>query len=73
VAAGGVYPLSRNCDDLQAVVIEDADLRIIGGIGPETDSDVLRDGDEFGCGDTVTFTFTSSDLGTNFEVTPTVN
>ena len=54
---GDTYRFSRDCDDLQAVVIEDADLRIIGGIGPEEDTDVIRDGEEFGCGDTITFTF----------------
>jgi len=73
LAPGESTVIAEDCSNLKAVIIDDADLRIIGGIGPETDSDVLRDGDEFGCGDTVTFTFTSSDLGTNFEVTPTVN
>lgn len=72
IAAGEVSSFSRDCDELQAVVIEDADLRIIGGIGPETDSDVLRDGDDFGCADTITFTFTSSALGTDFTVSSSV-
>lgn len=73
VAAGDTFSLTRNCDDLQAVLIDDADLRIIGGIGPEDDTDVLRDGDDFGCGDIITFTFNSTAIGTEFEITTSVN
>lgn len=72
VAAGDVLPLTLDCDELQAVVIDDADLRIVGGIGPEEDTEVLRDGDDFGCGDTITFTFTSTTLGTEFTITTRV-
>ena len=56
---GDLTTFSLDCDDLQAVQIEDADLRLLFGIGPETSSDVLRDGDDFGCGDEIVFTFTS--------------
>ncbi len=60
---------SRDCDDLQAIIIEDADLLLIGQIGPEVKTDVLRDGDEFGCGDTITFTFDHSDALFDFSIT----
>ena len=33
---GGLTTFSLDCDDLQAVQIEDADLRLLFGIGPET-------------------------------------
>ena len=59
---------TQSCDDLQAIMIEDADLQIIGGIGPEANTDVLRDGDDFGCGDTIVFTFDHSDLIFDFEI-----
>ncbi len=61
VLAGQSVTLTRDCDDLQAIIIEDADLLLIGELGPETDTDVLRDGDEFGCGDTLVFTFSHPD------------
>ena len=34
VPAGETRTFSRSCDDLQALMIEDADLNIIGGLGP---------------------------------------
>ncbi len=71
--AGGVYSETINCDELQAIVIDDADLRVIGGIGPETDTGVYRDGDDFGCGDTITFRFTSDSLGTSIDVDVSIN
>ena len=49
--------LSRDCDELQALIIEEARVMIAGLPGPSEDTEVLRDGDDFGCGDTVTFTF----------------
>jgi hypothetical protein len=56
---GDLATFSLDCDELQAVQIEDADMRLLFGIGPETSSEVLRDGDDFGCGNEIVFTFTS--------------
>ena len=42
-----------DCDDLQAIIISYAELDILAGIGPETDTDVYRDGTDFNCGDTL--------------------
>lgn len=53
VPAGETVTFARQCDDAQAVVIDDADLLIIGGLGPEANSDVLRDNTDFSCGDTI--------------------
>jgi hypothetical protein len=50
----------RDCDRLQAVIIDRATLHVLGGLGPTTHSEVLRDGDDFGCRDTVGFTFEGS-------------
>lgn len=72
VEAGETVSFTRSCDDLQAILIEDADLRVLSGVGPETNSDLLRDGDEFGCGDTIVFTFDHSDLILDFDVTVSV-
>lgn len=72
LAAGATGRFSRDCDDLQAVIVDDADLRIVGGVGPETMSDILRDGDDFNCGDTITFTFSHSAILTDFDVATSV-
>ena len=35
VAAGESVSVSRDCDELQAIVVNDADLKVLGGVGPE--------------------------------------
>ena len=47
-----------DCDNLQAVFIDNAAVNIIGGLGPEEEGDLLLDGTDFGCGDTIRLTFT---------------
>ncbi len=73
VPFGGSDTFVRACDDLQAIFIEDADLLILGDIGPETSSDVLRDGDDFSCGDTIVFTFDHSGILLDFDVTVSID
>ena len=68
LGTGEQITFSRDCDDLQAIIIDDADLLLIGQLGPEVKTDVLRDGDEFGCGDTITFTFEHSDALFDFSI-----
>lgn len=68
IGAGEQSAFSRDCDDLQAIIIDDADLLVIGQLGPEVKTDVLRDGNEFGCGDTITFTFEHSDAIFDFSI-----
>lgn len=70
VAAGQTATFSRDCDELQAIIVADADLQLLGIF--ETMSNVLRDGTDFSCGSTITFTFTHSALLIDFTVTPTV-
>ncbi len=69
IGTGEQFTFSRDCDDLQAIIIDDADLLVIGQLGPEVKTDVLRDGNEFGCGDTITFTFDHSDAIFDFSIT----
>ncbi len=68
VPAGDTVRFSRDCDVLQAIVIENAELMLVGEIGPETGSEVLRDGSDFFCGDTIVFTFTHSGAIVDFDV-----
>lgn len=59
VTAGNTTRFTLTCDEAQSIAVTDADLLIGGELGPETQSGVLTDGDDFGCGDTITFTFSS--------------
>lgn len=67
VVAGGQTSFFRSCDDLQAIVVGDANLNLIGGLGPDASSDVLRDGD-FKCGDEIQMIFHSSTNMLDFDV-----
>ena len=69
VEPGETRTFLRDCDDLQAIIIDDADLQVVGGAGPETNTDVLRDGDDFGCRDTIVFTFDHTWVLIDFDVT----
>ena len=69
LGAGEQITFSRDCDDLQAIIIDDADLLLVGRLDPEVKTDVLRDGNEFGGGDTITFTFDHSDAIFDFSIT----
>ena len=60
IGPGEMYTFSRPCDDLQAIVIHDADLGVVGDV--DDSSDVLVDGTDFNCGDTITFTFSHADV-----------
>ncbi len=73
VEAGETMTLSRDCDAIQAILLDDANLQVIGSAGPDARSDVLRDGSDFGCGDRVTFTFDHGGLITDFDVVVSVD
>lgn len=74
IPASQTMSFSRSCDELQAIHIEDANLQVIFGAGPDAGTeDVLRDGSDFGCGDTLTFTFDHSDAIGDFDVTFSVS
>ncbi len=72
IPAGESISFTRDCDDLQAIMIDDADLLVLGGAGPDDDTSVQRDGDDFSCGDTIVFTFTHTDLILDFEILTTI-
>lgn len=73
VPAGEVRSFSRSCGQLGSIVIEDADLLVVGAVGPQTDSNVVRMDGDFDCGQTVTFTFDHSALLIDFDVTSSVS
>lgn len=73
VEAGSTVDFTRDCDNLQAIIIKNAALDVVGDIGPQKSTEVLRDGDDFGCGDQITFTFDHSDLILDFDIAVAVN
>ena len=72
IPAGETATFTRSCDKLQAIVVDDADLLVLVGLGPEAGSDVLRDGDDFRCGDIIIFTFSHSQAMLDFHITTLV-
>jgi len=68
VAAGGQTSFFRSCGDLQAIVVGDADLNILGGLGPSASSDVLRDNEDFNCGDEIQMIFRGGGNILDFDV-----
>ncbi len=72
IQPGQTETFTRACDDLQAIIVNDADLQVIGGLGFETRGSVLRDGTDFNCRDTITFTFDHGILLLDFAMTATV-
>lgn len=69
VSPGETRSFTRDCDDFQAFMLDNAELRVLGAIGPEASTDVLRDGDEFNCGGTIVLTFNHTDAILDFDVT----
>lgn len=62
----------RNCDDLRAIVIDEAQLRVLG-VGPRAQSNVLSTDGDFGCLSTITFTFDHTNAVTDFNVSSRVD
>lgn len=73
IPPGETRRFSRPCDDLQAIVIDDADLRVLGGVGPEANTEVLRDGTDFSCGSRIRFTFDHTAAILDFAITTSVS
>jgi hypothetical protein len=68
IQPGQTHAFSRDCEALQAIFIKDADMRIAPGISPEASTRVYREPGDFGCGDTLTFTFTQNALATDLDI-----
>ncbi len=65
---GDEVSFTEECDDLQAIVIDNAELRPFFGDEASTESDILREGEHFECGDEIVFTFTHTKLVSDFRV-----
>jgi hypothetical protein len=68
VAPGQTVNFFKPCDDLQAIMIAKAELSIAGDIGPSDNTDILRDGGDFGCGDMITYTFSHPEAPTHLDI-----
>ena len=56
--AGQTQTLQRSCADFGSFIIDRAEARVLGSLGPDAGTDVFRQEDDFACGDTLTFRFT---------------
>lgn len=73
IPAGETVTVVRDCSDVQAIIVDEADLELLGSaFSQTTGSEILRDGTDYGCGDRIRFTFTHAVLGTSFRVTPSI-
>ncbi|MDM8007526.1 MAG: hypothetical protein QUV05_15410 [Phycisphaerae bacterium] len=72
IAAGEAVTFFKDCEDLQAILIRKADLDLVGSVGPSASTDILRDGDDFGCGDIITYTFSHPDPPVSLAITENV-
>jgi hypothetical protein len=68
IPSGQSRSFTRDCADLQAIFINDADMQVAPGVSPESDTDVYREPDDFTCGDTLTFTFNEDNGGASLEI-----
>ena len=73
VEAGQSASFTRDCDDLQCIRVRNASLQVVGSVGPEANSNVLRDGSDYSCGDAITFRFDHSAAILDFDVTSSVD
>ncbi len=73
IAAGESASFARPCTELRAIVIENAELRVLGSEGPETETNVLAADGDFGCASTITYTFDHSDVVVDFNVATRVD
>lgn len=69
LAPGTTQSFSVDCDELQAIFIDRAELVVIGSLGPDDDTGIYRDGTDFHCGDTLVFTFSGELLPPTMEIT----
>ncbi len=58
-----------DCGDVESLVLDRAELLVIGDLGPSTDSEILRIDEDFDCGDEIVFTFTGNILDLNVSTT----
>ena len=68
ITAGQTRTLVLPCDDVQVVIIENANLQVLVGLGPDANTDGLRDGSDFSCGDTIVYTFSHSEVILDFDI-----
>ncbi len=68
IAAGQTRTLVIPCGDVQAVIIDNANLQALAGLGPDANTNGLRDGSDFSCGDTIVYTFSHSDAILDFDI-----
>ncbi len=68
LAGGETMTFTRSCNDLQVIFIDDANVRLAGIVTSDDNTDPIREGQDFVCGSTITYTFESNDLGLGLSI-----
>lgn len=68
VEPGETTRFTRQCDDLRSITIDDAELDVLVGLGPEDDTGVFNEGDDFDCGSRIQFIFSHTDALIDFAI-----
>jgi len=72
IPANDTRSFRRGCLSMRAVMVENAELQVIGGFGPSTRSEVIREGQgnpQMICQGFLSFTFDHNDSTLDFDVT----
>ncbi|GJM25194.1 MAG: hypothetical protein DHS20C16_16090 [Phycisphaerae bacterium] len=71
LSPGEQAEFTRDCDELESIFIDEAELQA-PLISPKEDTDVIVDGDNFSCGDTIVYTFSHSDILIDFDISTSI-
>lgn len=67
IGPGETRTFSRPCRNFEALLVE-GELDVLGNIGPEESTGVLRNGQDFDCKDVLVFRFTASAWNTDLDI-----
>lgn len=71
LAPGETAEFSRDCDELESIFIDEAALNA-PLLNIKDDTDVLTDGNNFSCGDTIVYSFSHSAILIDFNISTSV-
>lgn len=71
IPAGESQTIIKDCNEIQAVYIDNAKLQT-GLLTPDDNTELIRDGTDFNCGDTITYTFSHTVILVDFSISTAI-
>ena len=71
LSPGESSEFTGDCDELESIFVDEAEL-LAPLLNLKEDTDVIVDGDNFSCGDTIVYTFTHSAIIVDFDISTSV-